>query len=229
MKKCLVLLSAFLLVFGLSGVAGADSITFGGQADGFGGLTSSVAGVTVETFNAGTFPGAGSGVAGWTWAINSGSAAVVTGSVTNQHSAPFGSPPGNGLPDSTPYVAVGPSGSGSVTVTNFGTHNYFGIWWGSADQYNKLSFSNGATFTPGLSGFLTGIPYGSPTDPLANQYVNFVFDTPFSSFTMESTAPAFEADNIAIGDLAVPEPATLILLGSGLLGIGVYARRKFRK
>ena len=33
----------------------------------------------------------------------------------------------------------------------------------------------------------------------------------------------------AAGVAAVPEPATLILLGSGLLGMGVFGRKKFKK
>ena len=37
------------------------------------------------------------------------------------------------------------------------------------------------------------------------------------------------ADNGANGSLSVPEPATLLLLGVGLVGIAGFGRKKFKK
>ncbi|MBW2663573.1 MAG: VPLPA-CTERM sorting domain-containing protein [Deltaproteobacteria bacterium] len=50
---------------------------------------------------------------------------------------------------------------------------------------------------------------------------------PFDGLADNSTAIAFYAEEDGSAQLAViPEPATMLLLGSGLIGLGVFGRRK---
>jgi len=44
-------------------------------------------------------------------------------------------------------------------------------------------------------------------------------------FALATQAATLNATAVA----SVPEPATLLLLGSGLLGVGVFVRKKFKK
>ena len=170
-------------------------------------VTSQLTSYTYYDFNSG-LPG-----------IYAGSGSIVTGSVGGQYATPFG--------DTTPYLTVGQNQS--ETVTPGGVHNVFGLYWGSVDAYNTISFFLNNVLVDAFAGNdprLTGITAnGGQLTPNSNQYVTFM-GLSYTSVKLDSSQFAFESDNHLVGD--VPEPSTLAMLAAALLsmfGFGMWRRQ----
>ncbi|HEY6433609.1 MAG TPA: PEP-CTERM sorting domain-containing protein [Acetobacteraceae bacterium] len=154
---------------------------------------------------------------------------AVQGSVSGVYAAPYLSN-GNGVPfgdaengpDTTTFLSTG---LGSVTLTFPGLEKYMGLLWGSVDAYNTLSLYDGAALVGSITG--TKVTAGANGDQGVNgtYYVNINSTLPFNKVVATSTQYAFEFDNVAYNRTAVPEPATLALFVSGLIGLTAIRRR----
>jgi len=228
MKRILAL--SMILLLGLSGSVWAYSINYSFAVDGTGnGYTSPYAGASVESFDSVYWNG--SAWVGFDLFMGmTGSGDFVTGSVANNYAAPYGI----SGPDSTQYVTVPqPLDPGFSTGMSFfaflpATYNYLGLWWGSVDTYNEIRFYSQGSLTPhtiitGPAAINPSTANGNQTAPSTNLYVNILDLPDFDSFEMRSTNYAFEADNIAV--MYVPEPATMLLLALGLIGITGIRRK----
>jgi hypothetical protein len=166
---------------------------------------------------------------------------AVTGSSAGLFAAPFlsggnglgfgpgGTDQANGV-DATTYLTSGSTGSAAgaeVELVLPGLMKYFGLLWGSVDDYNTLTFYNGAVSVGSLTGLdILAAPNGDQ-GVNGTLYVNINSDLAFNRVVATSTQFAFEFDNVAFNPIpvvGVPAPMSLALLGAGLLGLG-FARR----
>ncbi len=164
-----------------------------------------------------------------------GTANVVQGASSGVYAAPFVSG-SNGLGfltpdqpngvDATHYLSTG---IGSVTLQFSSSQDYFGLLWGSVDNYNTLSFYDGSTLVGSFSGTQIWANANGNQGEQGTFYVNFnSLDGSFDKVVASSTQNAFELDNVAYNAQGVPDSgATLALMGVAFTGL-ISLRRKLR-
>jgi hypothetical protein len=214
LKLSTLKLSLALALLSASFASHAVDIQTGGCDGGASVLTTCEVGATVIDFDAG-MPA--------NFALDSGSGGrVVTGSLAGQYAAPAG--------DTTAFLAIPNFTSvGAVDAYFGGSYNYFGIFWGSIDSFNSLTFLNNGVAIATVTGadvLANSALEGNQIAPGSNEYVNFYFGAQaYTSILASSNNYAFESDNWAYG-VNAPEPYSAGLLGLGLLGMAVGVRRR---
>ena len=170
----------------------------------------------------------------------SGNGRVVVNSLGGQYAAPRT----NADPNTSRYLAVPTQTSGTMSVTvNAPTlSSYFGLWWGSVDDYNSIAFFNGSTPVANYTGAALRIvpnPHLTRGTQSEAAYFNFTFTggDAFDRVVLTSTGFALESDNHVFGTSAgnqvvttsvVPVPGAAALLLSGMLGMLFAARRQHK-
>jgi hypothetical protein len=122
-----------------------------------------------------------------------------------------------------------PVSSGRAEFGLGADYNYFGLYWGSIDTYNTLSFWNNGMQVASYTGSQVAplLANGGQSGFDSNRYINFFFtgSDMYDTVRFVSNGLAFETDNHSFG--VVPEPAIIAIFRLGLLGLG-FTRRKIR-
>ncbi len=130
----------------------------------------------------------------------SGHAGLVSGS-SGDTAAPFIGP---GVADPTNYLSIGADGTETITFAH--EQNAFGLYWGSVDSYNTISFYHGATLVASYTGADISplFPTGNQGSFSSNGYVEFAGLSQFDKVVLGSGSNAFEIDNISAGTVPAP-------------------------
>ena len=151
---------------------------------------------------------------------------------------------GGVLPFSIPGVAAAPAGDAtnygfafpgfdSTFLVTSGSITSLSFYLGSLDEYNTISFFNGAALVGSFTGSQLTIPNPANGDQTAgdtNRRYFFTFGAAdnVNRVVFNTTQPAFEFDNIAAAISGVPEPSTwaMMILGFGLVGFSLRNNRR---
>ncbi|WP_116810001.1 hypothetical protein [Steroidobacter cummioxidans] len=110
--------------------------------------------------------------------------------------------------DETPYFSVKPTTAAFVAEPGV-SYNYFGLYWGTIDEYNELRFFKDGRLIVTITGrdVLRLISaHGAVRAGLPSSYVNIYFGVrSYSRIEFRTSIPAFESDNHAFSNVRTSE------------------------
>jgi hypothetical protein len=130
------------------------------------------------------------------------------------------------------------TGGGTITITFKTAQTAFALLWGSIDgtgtNMNRVTVENGSTVVGTVTGADAASALGNGFEPNGGQgtggsgYITINSGTAFTTLVFTSMQPSFEFTGIvgSTDPIGTPEPMSLAMLGTGLLGLGAVLRRR---